>query len=340
MKNKPAYKVSVVILLLVVMALTVLVSVLLGSTKVSFGELRHFFINDFKNDEVLSQIIFQIRLPRILLALLVGASLSTAGVALQGLLRNPLADPYIIGTSSGSALGAALILFLGLHGLMGGIPVVTVASFVGAIITMYLVFKLSSLGGKLPVETFLLSGVVVGSFMSSLVSFLMAISNQNISKIVFWLMGSFSQATWTDNLILLSYFVVSAGILYLYTYKLNIYSLGEDQAAYLGINAEKLKVTVIILASMLTAAAVSVSGLIGFVGLMIPHLSRYITGADHRFLLPVSALIGGVFMVWADNIARVVITPNELPVGIITAILGAPFFCYLLYRRKSQLREV
>jgi len=280
-----------------------------------------------------ARIVREIRLPRVVLAALVGASLSLAGAAFQGLLRNPLADPYIVGTSSGAACGAAIAIVLGLSSSFDvAWPARPLFAFVGALATMYFVFALSRVDGRLPVDTFLLAGVVVGSFLWAFVSFLMAASHGKMQEIVFWLMGDLSMASWPMIRMMAPYFVIGAVALLLLSHRLNLLSIGEESAAALGVEVERTKLIIVVFASLLTAAAVSVSGLIGFVGLMVPHLTRSIWGPDHRVLLPACALGGAAFLVLADTAARLM-SPAEIPVGVLTALFGGPFFFVILRRR-------
>ncbi|MGV8122641.1 MAG: FecCD family ABC transporter permease [Candidatus Xenobiia bacterium LiM19] len=281
-------------------------------------------------------ILLQVRLPRLILAALTGAALAMAGTTFQGLLRNPLADPYVIGTSSGAALGATISMVLGLREPILGISPIPFFAFAGALVSMFLVYTISRRNGKVPMDTFLLAGVIVGSFMGALVSCLMACAKADIPKIVFWLMGSFSgREEWINVLLILPYLVVGSLVLYRYSHSLNLIAMGEDAASHKGVDVERTKVMLIISASLITASAVSVSGLIGFVGLMIPHMMRHITGPDHRILIPASALAGAFFLMSTDTFARTVLSPQEIPVGVITALLGAPFFLYLLRGRKA-----
>jgi iron complex transport system permease protein len=282
-----------------------------------------------------ARIVRDIRLPRVLLAALVGASLALAGAAFQGMLRNSLADPYIVGTSSGAALGAAIAIVLGLSSSIDAAwPARPLFAFVGALLTMAFVFALSRLDGRLPVDTFLLAGVVVGSFLWAFVSFLMAASQGRMREIVFWLMGDLSLASWPLVQMILPYFLAGLAALFLLAHRLNLLAVGEESAAALGVDVERTKILVVVFASLLTAAAVSVSGLIGFLGLMVPHLIRSIWGPDHRILLPASALGGATFLVLADTAARMM-GPVEMPVGVLTALFGGPFFFVILRRRLT-----
>ncbi len=310
---------------------------LAGSVSVPFHEVLALLSGKIGiASETHKTILFQVRLPRLILAALTGAALAMAGTAFQGLLRNPLADPYIIGTSSGAALGATVSIVLGLREPILGISPIPFAAFAGAVISMFLVYTISRRNGKVPMDTFLLAGVIVGSFMGALVSCLMACARADIPKIVFWLMGSFSgREEWINVLLILPYLVIGSLVLYRYSHSLNLIAMGEDVASHKGVEVERTKVALIISASLITASAVSVSGLIGFVGLMIPHIMRRITGPDHRILIPASALAGAFFLMSADTFARTVLSPQEIPVGVITALLGAPFFLYLLRGRKA-----
>lgn len=327
--------VFLIVLLLVISA----VSLCCGSVAVSpaaLWELIRTRLGSGLKGTPLEVIVFDLRLPRIILAAGVGAALSLSGAAYQGLLRNPLADPYIVGVSAGSALGATIGILLHLEGGWLGLSLIPLLAFGGALVTMLAVYLLSVIGNRIPVETFLLAGVVVGSFLWALVSFLLTAAKQDLPRIVLWLMGSLAERQWPQVYMLLPYLLLGGVVLYLVSHPLNLMTMGEDAAHHLGVDVEKTKIWVILAASLLAAAAVSVSGLIGFVGLMIPHLVRMWVGPDHRVLLPAAALLGAAFLVGADTLARTALAPRELPVGIITALLGAPFFCYLLRKRRRR----
>jgi iron complex transport system permease protein len=277
-------------------------------------------------------IILSVRLPRILLAGLVGAALAVAGCSFQALLRNPLADPYILGVSSGSALGAVSAILAGLSTASFGMPL---ASFFGAIVTVMLVFHVGRVGWGLHTNTLLLAGVIISAFFSAIIMFLISVAqNDDLSKIVFWLMGDFSFSNYRFILIILPYVLGGIGVLYSYARGFNLMVMGEETAIQLGIDVERLKKVAYVFASLITAAAVSVCGLIGFVGLIIPHAVRILFGPDHRLLIPASALVGASFLICSDTIARTIAAPTELPVGAVTATFGAPFFIYLLKRRR------
>jgi len=285
-------------------------------------------------------IVYNVRLPRIMLAVLVGAALASAGVGFQAVLRNPLADPYVLGVSSGAALGAAVVIVFGWQGALGGWVIPTVAFGLG-LLTLFAVYQLA-LGGKelggngVAVETLLLSGVVIQAFLGALLSFFLSISDERMQQIVYWLMGSFALRDWASAGVVMPFLLLGWFILYSQWQSLNILSLGDAQAAHLGVSVERVRLAVLIASTLMTAAAVSVSGTIGFVGLVVPHMMRLLVGGNHRYLLPVATLAGASLMIWADTAARTVFSPRELPVGVITALLGAPFFGYLLRRFRRQ----
>lgn len=285
----------------------------------------------------LETIILDIRLPRVILAGVVGAALSVAGATYQGLFRNPLADPYLIGVAQGAALGAVIgFLFpVGWQGL--GFGVIPLFAFIGALASVSIVYGLSRVGRMLAVTRLILAGVALGALLAAIVSYLIITSGEKIHGIMFWLMGSFSLSQWSEIKIALPAVAVGVTVIMIYARSLNLIQLGEEQAQQLGISVEKLKVILLGAATLITAAAVSFVGIIGFVGIIIPHIVRLIWGPDYRFLLPLSVLAGGVFLILADVVARTVMAPSEIPVGIFTAVCGAPFFLYLLRRRTKIL---
>ncbi len=284
-------------------------------------------------------IIFQIRLLRVVGGALTGAALATAGVLFQGLLRNPLADPYIIGTSAGAALGATIAMALPLNFAFMAFGLVPAAAFVSALLTVYLVYNLARTGGKTPVVTMLLAGFAVSAVLAAAVAFMMSINDRlglNLRSVYSFLMGNISVSSWSQILVMAPLVVGGIFAAHFFARHLNAFAVGEEGAAYLGINVERDKLVVLALGSLLTAAAVSLSGLIGFVGLVVPHAVRLSLGPDHRLLLPASALAGATFLVLADLLARTVLAPGEIPVGVITAIVGGPFFLYLLRRNRRE----
>lgn len=280
-------------------------------------------------------ILLQLRLPRVLLAAVVGAALAVSGAIFQGLFRNPLADPAIIGVSSGAALGAILVIvFAGTGALwLFGVPL---AAFVGALLTAFLVYRLARIGPAVHVATLLLAGVAVAAAISSVMSLLMSFSGEEIRNIYAWLLGGLVGRGWPQLQAVTPLVIAGAAAAALMTQHLNLMALGEERAAQLGVEIDRFKRRSIAVGALLAAAAVSVAGVIGFVGLMTPHVLRLIVGADHRRLLPAVLLAGPTFMILADLVARVVLAPQEIPVGVVTALLGAPFFLYLLRREQRN----
>ena len=281
-------------------------------------------------------IVFQVRLPRIVLAALVGGGLAMAGATYQGLLQNSMADPYVIGISAGASLGATLGIILRGKFVFFGLSTVTLMAFAGAVLTTFLVYNIARVGGRVPVATLLLAGIAVSSLLSAMVSFLMVLSSQSMHEIVYWMMGSLSGRSWAHVRASFPYMVIGGAVILFYSRELNLMLLGDEAAQQLGVNVEVVKAVLLTAGSLMAAAAVSVSGVIGFVGLIVPHIVRLLTGPDHRLLLPTTALTGAIFLVVADTLARTILAPAELPVGIITALTGAPFFLYLLRRHKDK----
>jgi iron complex transport system permease protein len=291
-------------------------------------------------------IIMLVRLPRVILALLVGATLAVAGTAAQAIFKNPMADPYILGVSSGAAFGAALVITFGLFGITLTIPLVLfdikfsaiqLGALIGGLLATFLVFNIGRTGSKLPVETVILSGIAVSAFFSAITSFLMYIGGHSLSQVVYWVMGALWSADWNGIWLMLPTALVGCIIILAFSRDLNMLLLGDEPASHLGTNVSIVKAGILALMSLITAAAVSVSGIIGFVGLIIPHMMRLVVGPDHRILIPSSILVGAMFLTAADTFSRMVIQPTEIPVGIITALIGAPFFVYLLSRKKKSV---
>lgn len=290
------------------------------------------FIPVTENTEsTLKTIIFDIRLPRILIVMLVGSVLSQSGVSFQGLFNNPLVSPYILGISGGAGFGAALgILFF------NNFIYVSILSFVFSILSVFLTILISKAGKNISSINLVLSGFIVGSFFTSLLSLLKYYADPfaKLPSIVFWLMGSFNSVSNKDLIITLPIFVIGSIFLILLRWKLNILSLGDEEAITLGENPKILRFIIIVICSILTATSVSISGIIGWVGLAVPHISRLLVGPDYRYLLPTSTLLGSIYLLLIDNISRT-LTTSEIPVGILTALIGAPIFVYVL-RRASK----
>jgi iron complex transport system permease protein len=280
-------------------------------------------------------IILHVRAPRVLLAGCVGAALAVAGTILQALLRNPLADPYVLGISGGAAVGAMLATMAGLNTAVLGLSPMPLAAFAGALLTIVLVYQVARVEGALPTHTLLLAGVIVSAFFTAVIMFLSSVvSPERLQSLLFWIMGDLG----TSEVRLLGpvivYLMIGGVLVYTQAWTLNVMTLGEETALQLGIEVERAKRMLFILGSLITGAAVSLSGMIGFVGLIIPHIGRMLVGPDHRVLLPIAAWLGGLLLMIADTLARTVIAPAELPVGVVTALVGAPWFIYLLRRRR------
>ncbi|MGM0502224.1 MAG: FecCD family ABC transporter permease [Bacillota bacterium] len=318
-------------LLFVLLVVTIIIAVQLGATSISWSSLWQW---DFTAIE--QTIIFQIRLPRIILAALVGSALATSGVTFQGLFKNSMADPYVIGISAGASLGAAIAINYGFNTYYYGISLVSLFAFAGALLTVIVVYKLAEVGGQVPVGTLLLAGIALSFFLSALVSLLMILNHQSLEQVVHWLMGSLSASNWQEVKMVAPIVILGWWVIYYFATDLNIMLLGDEAAHYLGVTVTKVKVILLVTASLLTGIVVSVSGVIGFIGLIVPHILRLLVGPNHRILLVTAAVVGGIFLIIADTLARTILAPTEIPVGIITALCGAPFFIYLLEQKKVR----
>jgi iron complex transport system permease protein len=316
-------------------------SLAVGSTAIPLQDIFGMLTRGMANqstagpyDASLYTILFTIRLPRILMAGLVGCALAVAGAAYQGMFRNPLADPYLTGISQGAALGAVAGFLLPATLPVALIPVL---GFLGAVISVIVVFFIARTGKTVPVTTLILGGVAVGAFLASFTSYLLIVSGDKLHGIIFWLLGTFSLADWSRVAIMTPYILAGITVLMLMARPLNVMQLDEEQARQLGINVERTKLLILAAATLATAAAVCFCGAIGFVGIIIPHAVRMILGPDYRLLLPFSALAGAGFLILADTAARTLLAPTEIPVGVITALIGAPFFLYLLQQKKRAI---
>ena len=281
-------------------------------------------------------ILFSLRLPRTALVAITGAALAGSGAGYQGLFRNPLADPYLIGVASGAGLGAILAMSFQWPQTFLGLLIVPAMAFVGAMLTVWVVYQLARVGHALPTTNLLLAGVAVSSFAGALTSFLMLHSSGELRRALVWLMGGASLSGWLPVWVELPYVVLGLGVLMSMGHALNVMQVGDEQAQQLGLPVEQVRRWVLLSASLATAAAVSFSGIIGFVGLVVPHIVRMVWGGDYRRLLPLSVLCGAALLLSADILARVVLAPQEIPVGMIMALVGAPFFLWVLRRAKHQ----
>ncbi len=284
-----------------------------------------------------SAILWDVRLPRVVLGALAGAGLSVAGATYQGLFRNPLADPYLVGIAAGAGLGASLAMAAPLPPGLYYLGVVQLSAFLVALLTVALVYSLARVGGATPVTTLLLAGVAVGALASAATAFVMYSQGDKMVVIYAWMLGGFNVASWNQVWLVAPGVVAAAIGITVLGRVANVMLLDEDQARSLGVNVERVKLALVVGATLSTAAAVSAAGLIGFVGLMVPHVVRMLWGPDHRSLIPMSALLGAAFLVAADTSARLVPGPQEVPVGVVTALCGAPFFLWLLRQQKRSV---
>jgi iron complex transport system permease protein len=285
--------------------------------------------------EAYQTIVVQIRLPRVLLVALTGASLATSGAAYQGLFHNPLADPYLIGVASGAGLGAICAIAFEWNRTVLGIASIPIAAFTSALLTVVLVYALGRVGRSAPTTTLILAGVAVGALATAISTYIIMSASNQPARVLSFLLGGYGGAGWDSVVAISPFALVGSLVLWLYARPLNVLLFDEDQARQLGIDVERVKIILIATATLCTAAAVSFSGLIGFVGLIVPHALRLLVGPDHRRLLPLSWLAGAGFLMLADLAARTLAAPQELPLGVVTAFVGAPFFLYLLRRAKN-----
>ncbi len=336
-----------IIALLVLLALMVILSASIGAASIPIKETSLIIASyipglsllidtdSFNPQEV--AVISQIRLPRIFMAVIVGVALAGAGVIFQGIFRNPMADPFVIGVSAGGAFGAtiALIFVTGISLL--SISVTTIFALLGALGTTFLVYAIASTRGKISVVTLLLSGIALSAMLSSMTYFVLIFRSQDMAKVIFWIMGGFTAASWIKLGTLTPLVMILIIFSSFFMRDLNIISLGDQRATQLGVRTDRVKKILLVAASLIAAMAVSVSGIIGFVGLITPHIIRLLVGPDHKILFPTSAIAGGIVMLLSDTLARTILSPREIPVGIITSIVGVPFFLYLLVRSKKQI---
>ncbi|WP_374963927.1 FecCD family ABC transporter permease [Lysinibacillus sp. RS5] len=288
-------------------------------------------------DETAANILWKIRLPRVLLAGLVGASLAIAGAAFQGLLKNPLADPYTLGVSSGASVGAVMTIFFSISIPVVGHYALPIFSMIGAILTMVAVMGFARIVDRsLKMETLILTGIIFSSFLGSLISLMIALSGEELRQVMGWLLGSVSMRGWPFVQMIIPFVIIGSIMLWTQRRELNVLLYGEERAKHLGVNVKRSKYIILVGGSMLTGAAVAVSGTIGFVGLVVPHMTRMLWGSDHRHLLPLSFLNGATLLIICDLIARTIIMPRELPIGVITAFIGAPVFSYIFYKQRRS----
>ncbi len=332
------------IVFIIILILSIILSASMGYVKIPPEQVFKILLSKLSFDQSLikgikplySDIVINVRLPRILAACLVGAGLAFSGVSFQGILLNPLAEPYTLGISAGAAFGASIaLLFITSH---FGIYIVTAFAFLGAIFTIIAVLSLASSVGYISSNNLILAGIIVSSILSAGISLLKYIADERVSVIIFWLLGSFSSETWLEVLMVLIFVTIGFLICLYFSRDLNVICLGERTSASLGINAQQLRMILLVTCSLVTAACVAISGIIGFVGLVVPHLMRLIVGADNRKLIPLSALFGAILLLIADTITRAIL-PWEVPIGVLTSLIGGPFFCYI-FKIKTKHNEL
>ncbi len=345
LKSKKLYKFNILLLLIVLLVL-IMISTALGTIRIPVGDVikiitskipvmdSHVDLDSIKKSNLF--IVLNIRLPRIILACLVGAILSVVGASYQAIFKNPMADPYVMGASSGAAFGATLGIIINLGNGVLGFGATSILAFAGALLTTFIVYNLARIGNKISTTSILLAGIVISSLLTSIISLMMIFNHDELARIVTWTMGSFNGASWTQVSVITIPTLLGCIFLSSLSREMNALVMGEENAQNLGVNVELIKKVILILSSFLAACAVSVSGIIGFVGLIVPHLFRLLFGSDHRILLPVSVLGGAIFLLICDTLARTVLHGVEIPVGIITSIFGGPFFLYLLRKSKRN----
>lgn len=323
-----AYSSSIFLLLL-----SIWFGVSIGSVDIPFSALW----NGEENPRTYS-ILWNIRMPRVILAGLVGAALAISGAAFQGLLKNPLADPYTLGVSSGASVGAVLTIFFGISAIpVIGTYILPIFGMIGAFITLVIVLTFARFIDKsMKMETLILTGVIFSSFLASCISLMTALAHDELFALVGWLLGSVAMRGWTHVNMLLPFLIIGSIVLWLNRRELNVMMYGDERAKSLGVNVQKSKYAILIGGSVLTGAAVAVSGTIGFVGLVVPHMTRMIWGTDHRHLLPLSFINGASLLIICDLVSRTILAPQELPIGVITAFIGAPIFAYIFYKQRRK----
>ena len=324
----------VLIILIVLFIASLLLAAVTGAVKISIREIIEILTRG--DDTVNASILMDIRLPRVLLAAVIGAGLAAVGGVMQAIFKNPLVDSYTLGMSSGAALGAVISIITGFNISIMGIESTGVFAFIGAVCTLFFVYSLAYTKNRMSVNSLLLAGVAVSYFLASVISFLMMLNHDKIEHIVFWTMGSLSMATWNEFYIASIFIVPALAVLLYYTRELNILVMGEEAAHHLGINTASLKNILLITCSLIVGIVVSTGGTIAFLGLVAPHIIRLVIGSDNKRVIPYSALLGAILLLLSDTVGRVLIQPVEIPVGVMTSIMGGPFFIFLLRRQKIK----
>ncbi len=341
MVSRPGSSAAIGLLLLALLGAGVVVAATMGFMKVPAGQVLQIIFDALRGrgsglEPVVVAVVMDVRLPRILAAVLVGGGLAVCGAVFQAILLNPLADPYTLGISSGAAFGASLVIVLQVFGLvLPSLFAVPLFAFLGAVATLFVVLALASGDRRLSSTSLILSGVIVAAILSAAIGFLKFLADEQVGIIIFWLMGSLSGASWPNFWVLGPVTMLGTAIAFHYSRDLNIMATGERTAVTLGVDTVRLRRILLVTASLVTAVCVSVAGIIGFVGLIVPHLLRALVGPDNRWLVPLSFLGGGLLLLSADTLTRAVL-PAEVPIGVLTALIGGPFFCVIFKRRQRD----
>ena len=322
----------VLVALAIIMVVLMLAVSLVGIVDFSFAQALDNLWQGISGGST-NVIFWNLRLPRIVLCVLIGAVLSVSGATYQAVFRNPLTDPYVLGISSGASLGAAVAILFGFESSFFGVGMLALGT---ALLTVLLIYKIASIGNRMHTATLLLTGVCFTFLATAIVSFLMVINQDKMDRIIFWTMGSFSAVSWTDVLMLLPVAVLGIAVVLYYAKDLNLLLVGSETAKSLGVDVEKVKKILLLVTTLMVAFAVSACGVVGFVGLVVPHCIRLLAGSDNRLIIPYSIFVGGIFLLLCDTLARTVLMPSEIPVGSVTALVGAPMFIYLLYKSKKR----
>ena len=327
-----------------ILFVALILSIAIGAVFISPGTILHILFDSLPGTSIeqywpnsFGAIIHSVRLPHTILVALTGAALASSGAAYQGLFRNPLADPYLIGVAAGAGLGAVISMSIRWPTQLFGYYLIPIGAFVGAILTVLLVYNLARVNGVVPLTTLILAGVAVGAFASALTSFMMLRSEGQIHRAISFLLGGSPMAGWNPVLAALPYMAIGMGMLALFGHSLNVLQFGEEEAKQMGLDVDRAKTQIIVIASLTTAVAVAFSGIIGFIGLIVPHVVRIVWGPDYRRLIPLSILLGSTALLLADMVARILLAPSTLPVGIVTAMAGAPFFLWILRKAKREV---
>lgn len=339
LKRKRLINITLAILLIFAIILCLVTSVAMGTMEIKASEVidvilyKIFNIGDGSIPQNIQAVVWDIRLPRIICSLVVGVGLGVSGVIFQGILQNPLADPYTLGISTGASFGASLAIIINLN--MGIYFPITLSALIGAFVTLFAVIAIAKKGQSLEGSNLIIAGIIISSILSSGVSFMKMLAGENVSAIVFWIMGSLSAKGWTDVMLVTPVVLICVVLSALLADKLDIMALGDSNAEALGINTNRLRLVYFVIASLMTAVCVSACGVIGFVGLIVPHLLRFLIGAKNSVLIPLSALFGGLLLMVADSITRV-FTAGEIPVGVLTTLIGGPFFIFIFTHRGGR----